>query len=229
MPLMNKKEVSRRRLLKWSISLAAFYPVASGLQSCQDSKTGKKETPPKSKEKTTTDNKPVDFLYYNSKSKVLHYPGIRTKQKLDLKDFEKKPVGEWQKLLNEGARFPKETSGIAFEKLSLRNFQNNVNADGIKESLAIMEKAFGKEYANKNKFNWRIYELLLQWIALDESLAATEKSAKFMNATQAIDIELLKLPKRMNWMKTKEGINARAAYVFNQKNKYMERLQKRTT
>lgn len=204
--------------------MAAFYPAAAGFSSCQsDSKTKEVNEKQSAKQEFIGDNK-ADFLYYNPKTRVLHYPGLR-KDKTDLSRFNKISVDQWERYVNEGAFFAKETSGTSFEKLALRNFGKN---GSISKSLGITEKAFGKEYASHNRFNWRVYDLLLQWIALDETVSTLEKSARFNLAVQHVDLSAVRLPKRMAWMKTSQGVEQRAAYIFKQKTNYIDRLKKRT-
>lgn len=221
--------ISRRRVLKWSISLTAYYPlVGLGLQGCTEGE--KKQSSNKkrsSKERETTSNKPTEFLFYNPKKRVLHYPGIRKNEKTDFSGFQKIPIADWQTFLTrDDVKLAKETSGIVIEKLALRHFRLNANADGIKKSLALTEKVFSKDYVRSNKFNWRLYDLLVQWVALDESI--TDKQAHFSGAIQGADVDLIKkVPKRMSWLKSSEGVEKKLAYIQQQKDKYTERLQKR--
>jgi len=223
-------QLSRRRLLQWSIHLAAFYPVVStGLYGCKNDAKNKKtpKQPVTPGEKKIPQDKPVDFLYYNQKSKVLHYPGLHKKNALDhAKELQKISIADWEKYLeNEGTHFAKEHSGLTFEKLALLQFRSTHD---MQKPLAITQRAFAKDYVRQNRFNWRVYDLLLQWMALNESIAMEEKWNRFSAAIQNADLATVrKVPKRMAWLKTKEDFDKRVAYITQQKNNYTERLQKR--
>jgi hypothetical protein len=98
--------------------------------------------------------------------------------------------------------------------------------------------AFSPVYKNKtgivlNKYNFRLHELAVQLIALNNAIPVAQKWTKFQttigNTSYTLDQLPLKsrLPGRVKWMLTKNGFDERIAYIIKNKTDYMTRLSKR--
>lgn len=226
------KHIHRRQIIKWSFPLITGLPFANSLISCNNNTkpTHKKNKDSTKKQVVKTKPKPnnTEVLYYNPKTKVLHYPGLREKEKLETANLQSIKINEWEKMLDNGeAYFNKEKSGLSFEKLALRNFQGAPTAESLQKSLSITSRAFAKEYATQNRFNWRVYDLLVQWVALNEAIADPDKWYHFTKVISEVNLGNVKVIKRMAWVQSKELFDKRITYINEHKTDYLARLKTR--
>lgn len=231
---MAKRElIHRRQLIKWSIPIAAGLPFVH-LVACADKAKTKTDEVDSTKTRKTTARKnnekqkpnTSEVLYYNQKKKVLHYPGLKEKEELHINEQQEIKIADWEQMLDSGqARFVKEKSGLAFEKLALRSYQANPTAENLQHSLTIVARAFSNEYAMHNRFNWRVHDLLAQLVALNDAVG--DKWNYFTTAMQGVDMTKVKVPKRMKWVQSKDLFDKKAAYIAAHKNDYLARLKSR--
>ena len=78
---------------------------------------------------------------------------------------------------------------------------------------------------NPNTTNFRIHELLLQVIALNNAIPEGEKWGAFNNRIKKPPI----LRKRQKWMETETSFNERVKYILDRQNDYITRLTKRAS
>ena len=177
-----------------------------------------------------------DKLILNLKTKVVHlptkkifthYPEIAAKNQkiIDLKS--------WETQLKTPVHFHKEKSGIILEMLALQKLVAGINDKSLAAAANTLAIAFSPVYNNKSgnivsKYNFRIHDLLLQTITLNNRIPVVEKWNRFQLATGKIYYHPGdKLPGRMGWLKSKTEFDNKAAYIIKNKIKYMGRLKKR--
>lgn len=235
----DKKNISRREVIKWSVPFfaAAAMPGMLQLTSC-DSAT-KKESNTNNQQERKAKKTPVqrgnpyanrDEMFLHNKTKTLHYPYIfKTYNKLKENHFTSVNPNDWEKQLDEnGAHFTREKSALIFERLALRNLKGEINNDSLTKSAAIIGRNFNADYAKQNIHNWRGYHLLFQMVAINSVVADADKWATFSNAIKEVNIsQVKKIPKRHSWIVSQQSFDKRVQYVHQHSDEYTNRLKKR--
>jgi|GEM_PF-2039053 len=177
-------------------------------------------------------------LILNTKTKIVHLPtdkifadyseiSVRHKRILDLKT--------WEAEVKSPTHFIKDKSAIVIELLALQKLNIGINDRTLTAAIGTLSIAFTPTYKNKNgkmmnKYRFRLHYLLLQTIALNNTIPAAQKWTKFQAATGNINYttrDLKSLPKRMTWIKTKTEFDKQVAYILQNKMTYMNRLKDR--
>jgi hypothetical protein len=171
-----------------------------------------------------------DELYAHTVTKTLHYPALFKKYKVPSdKHLQKYPVSQWQRLIDQDHyHFPKDTTRVIFETLALRQLKSGVNDQNLHSATSIIGRGFSPEYVLQNKYNWRGYDLLSCLIALDNSVAAQQKHARFKELTQSIDFSSIKkIPKRNTWIQTESEFSKRVTAILSKKEEVVRKLSNR--
>lgn len=100
----------------------------------------------------------------------------------------------------------------------------NDKLDNAIENLSI---AFSNKYIYNNSHNWRLYELLLQLIAINESIRPELKWNRFFEIIKLVDFKFLKIPKRDIWIKSKIEFDKRVKYIQDNLADYTKRIENR--
>ena len=181
---------------------------------------------------------PIDKLVLNTKTKVVHlasgrifakYPTIKRQAIIS--------SATWETQVRPPYHFNKEKSGIIIEYLALTRLTAGINDKTLTDAYRILSVAFAGTYRSKsqvvfNKYNFRLHHLLLQTIALNNTYPAAQKWEKFQLATARINYNLndgKRLPRFMEWLKSKTEFDKKASYISANKQTYISRLAKRAS
>jgi hypothetical protein len=186
--------------------------------------------------------KPVflDKLVLNTKTKVVHLPTNKIFNRYpDIADTNQKLIdlGTWETQVKAPIHFNKEKSGIIIELLALQKLNTGINDKSLTAAINTLSIAFMPVYKDKNenlinKYGFRLHDLLLQTIALNNTIPVTQKWARFQAATGRINYtvkDLKPISSRMKWIKTKTDFDKQAEYILNNKTTYINRLKQRAT
>jgi len=83
--------------------------------------------------------------------------------------------------------------------------------------------AFEEEYEKANFTNFRLHELMLQLVALNNLIPQSEKWVTFNAKVKKPPL----LRKRQKWMETEANFNERVNYIQTRRNDYITRLNQR--
>ena len=234
----HKHIISRRKLIRLGLLVTGGIAI-TGLDGCkpkkQEQKVTDKKTVAKSNHKKYPPRQPgrkfpADKFWFNKKNKILHYPAIyTTREKFNDKNFELIPLDGWEAMLDKGeARFTKERSAVILEHFALKGLNPNDDAS-LTKAQSVAARAFGKDYFKSNQFSWRNYELLALLVTLNNSIPIVNKWQSFHDSVNQPDVFKLKIPKRVEWLKTREGFDGKVEYITSKKSEYLQKLNKRIT
>jgi len=179
---------------------------------------------------------PIDKLILNIKTGVVHLPTGKifskytTSKRRTIIGYDK-----WEAQVKAPYHLVKEKSGIILEMLTLTRLSAGINDRSLTDAYRILSFAFTKTYTSKagvlfNKYNFRLHHLLLQTIALNNTVALTQKWAKFQMATGNIDYnkpDKKPVPGFMSWIKSKAEFDKKVSYIIQNKSTYTTKLAKR--
>jgi hypothetical protein len=234
----NITPVPRRHFLSNTIKLILLGSLLPLEEACK-SKTKSIIVPPVTKRKNKAHSPKknnrrkwnYEGLVMNTKTKVLHLPTSRIYTYYD----EIKPahlqaitMAAWSSQLQQPVRFHKEQSGNILEILSLRELANGINEQSLTMAKNVLVKSFdstneNSKGINPNIFNFRLHELMLQLITLNNSIAADARWSSFLSSTKRPP----QLRKRQKWMETETAFYQRVNYIQQHQNDYISRLQTR--
>ena len=165
----------------------------------------------------------VQIIHFYSKQLYKYCDPIKVPEEVGLED--------WKKRLGEGAYFAKGKSGNTFEYLSLKNLFAVKNIlekapNELPASIEILSNAFATTYVGCNKYNWRLYDLLLKYFALS-TYGPSEAWFLFKNKTLLVDLTHAKIPKKNAWMLSKPEFENRVKYIKDNKTVFIKKLQNR--
>ncbi len=173
-----------------------------------------------------------DKLILNSKTKIVHLPSEKIfthYQDIALKNQKIIDPETWETEVISPVHFNKEKSGIILEILALQKLViagiSDKSLTAVTNTLAI---AFSPMYQMSNTYNFRVHDLLLQSIALNNNIPEEQKWNKFRQASGFINYSAeINLPKRMKWMTNQTEFNNQINYIIINKQSYMARLKER--
>ncbi len=201
------------------------------LLGCNERKDGHSATTASSKTNKVASNKAYgekDVIFFNERSKVLHYSGLKKVSPTEQNKGRRVSLDEWERMVDGGeARFEKEDSGLIFERLALLNLRQNTDNASLEKSLQILSRSFSKDYQFQNRFNWRGYDLALKLIALNSGIGADEKWARFENITRDVNLGSVKIPPRNAWVRSKELFDQRVRYVNERQSEILSKINRR--
>ena len=226
----------RRRFIRNTVKLAVLGSILTPLDACNNNKTAKPEPPissNKNKQGRKTSRKKWSYekLVVNSKTQVMHFPTSKVYTYYDEilpKHIQEISLAAWASQLQEPVRLNKDQSGNILEILTMQNLNRGVNDDSLNAAINTLAKAFSKECENSkninaNTTNFRLHELMLQLIALNNTIPANEKWQAFNEKIKKPEA----LRKRQKWMETEDNFNERVKYILDRQNDYVARLSKR--
>lgn len=230
--------MGRRRFIGNTIKLAALGSLLAPLQqACNDKKSEKtggvnKEKKPTVKQRGTRNKWNYEKLVMNSKTKVVHLPTAVIYTFYDeianghLQDIS---LNNWENAVRGEVRLNKDRSGNILEILSLKKLDAGVNDDSLNAAMNTLSFAFAKENdnskgVNQNITNYRLHELMLQLIVLNNSIPETAKWQVFNEKVK----KPAKIGRRQQWMAAENNFNERVRYIAARENEYRVRLTNRT-
>lgn len=232
--------VRRRDFISNTIKLTVFGSLLAPLhQSCNNNKTSQPIDPEKPKKlKQTTSNKNRnkwnrESLVINTKTNVIHFPTSKMYVYYDeiLPDHLKEiSLASWATQLQEPVKLHKEQSGNILEILTMHQLSNGIKDESLTVATETLAKAFvpacnNAKGINSNTTNFRLHELMLQLIALNNGVVNTDKWMVFNNKIKKPPI----LRKRQKWMENENNFNQRVNYILERKDDYLARLTKRAS
>jgi len=178
----------------------------------------------------------LDKLVLNTKTKVVHLPTNKIfSNYADIKRQKIIEFNTWETQIKAPIHFNKEKSGIILELLALQKLNTGINDKSLTVAINALSIAFSPAYKDKdgkflNKYNFRLHDLLLQTIALNNTIPAAQKWTRFQSATGKINYtikDIKPLPSRMNWIKTKTDFDKQVDFILRNKTTYANRLKQR--
>lgn len=231
----------RRRFLLDTCKIAILSMIIPLSEACNNksktTKTGKNDTT-KTGTTTTTRSKKnrkkwsYEGLAVNSKTKVMHLPSGKIYHYYDeIKSSHLQTVSlaGWAATLDGGAKINKQQSGTILEILALQELKNDgINDASLTRSAGILSKAFSEEInsrsgRNMNETNFRLHELMLQLIVLNNSIPKESKWQEFNSKIKKPGT----LRKRQTWMSGEAQFAERVNYISERRNDYQSRLTAR--
>lgn len=229
--------MGRRRFIGNTIKWAALSSLLAPLQqACNDKNSGKtgganKEKKSTVKQRGTRNKWNYEKLVMNSKSKVVHLPTAVVFTFYDPiahEHVQEISINNWENAIRGDARLNKDKSGNILEILSLKKLDAGVNDDSLNAAMNTLSFAFAKENenskgVNQNTTNYRLHELMLQLIVLNNSIPETAKWQIFNEKVK----KPAKIGRRQQWMAAENNFNERVRYIATRENEYRERLTNR--
>ena len=234
-PEHSKDQPGRRRFISTGIKLTLLAGVLGPLgQACnlKAKSTNKKKANDKSNhvaKKTKRHRWNSEKLVLNTKSNVIHLPTSSFYVYYDeIKSSREIGIDNWESQLNGQARLNKNKSGNIIEALSLQKIRNGVNDNSLNEAAKMLSLAFSKACENKkginlNATNYRLHELMLQLVSLNNSM--NDKWQMFNNMV----LKPPKTGKRQSWMADETSFDQRVKYIQERQTDYQNRLIKRAS
>lgn len=169
-------------------------------------------------------------LILNTKTKVVHLPTEKIfthYQDIAVKNQKVIELANWEEELKT-THFNKEKSGIILELLALQKLTTGINDKNLAATTNTLAMVFSPPYMDNNIYNFRVHDLLLHTIALNNSISPNLKWNEFRLATAGINYNSYSgLPQRMKWLKTEIEFNNQVNYIINNRTTYMSRLKER--
>lgn len=230
----------RRRFLLDTCKIAILSMIIPLSEACNNksktTKTGKDDSAKTgTKQITSKKNRKKwshEGLAINSKTKVMHLPSGKIYHYYDeIKSSHLQTVSltGWAAALEGGAKINKQQSGTILEILALQQLKNDgINDASLTRSADILSKAFSEEInsrngRNVNETNFRLHELMLQLIALNNSVPNESKWQEFNSKIKKPGT----LRKRQTWMSGEAQFAERVNYISERRNDYQSRLTDR--
>ncbi|MEO7925015.1 MAG: hypothetical protein ABIR30_15140 [Chitinophagaceae bacterium] len=167
-----------------------------------------------------------ESLVVNTKSNIMHLPSAQVYHYYDeIKSSHVSDVGmsNWFSRLQEPVRLNKEQSGNIIEILTLQGLKGTITDTALVIAIDTLSMAFTNLYEKANTLNFRLHELMLQLVALNNSIPSSEKWITFSSKVK----KPVQLRKRQKWMETETAFNERVSYILTRQNDYIVRLSKR--
>ncbi len=146
----------------------------------------------------------------------------------EIKNVKEVNIVNWEDNLQGPVRFNKNKSGNILETLSLQKLKNGVNDNSLNSAINTLAKAFGKDCENSkgvntNTTNYRLHELMLQLISLNNYMPYKWQTFNDMVSKPP------RLGKRQSWMADENSFTERVKYIQDREADYKSRLIKRAS
>lgn len=231
----NKTVINRRKFVGNTIKIVALgsllMPLAEACGNKKSSKTTGEHG--NGKEKTSTGSSKSkrkkwhrESLVMNTKTNVLHYPTAALYTYYDeIKPNHLQEINRnaWNPQAKNAPRLNREQSGNIMEILTLQELGKNIDDNNLVVAIDTLSIAFREEYEKANSMNFRLHELMLQLIALNNMIPAGQKWVTFNAKVKKPD----QLRKRQQWMATETNFNERVSYITQRRSEYISRLKER--
>lgn len=165
-------------------------------------------------------------LVVNSKTNVMHFPTSRLYHYYDEikpKHLKEITLAAWAPGSEAQIRLNKYQSGNILEILTLQGLNEEINDSSFVIAIDTLSTAFNPEYEKANAMNFRLHELMLQLVALNNAIPQADKWITFSSKVK----KPVQLRKRQQWMETETNFNERIKYILDRRNDYMTRLSQR--
>ena len=232
----NNRTIHRRHFVGNTVKIVTLGSLlmplveACGNKKSSHSGTGGSDTTKRKGSHTSSKNQRKKWshesLVMNSKTNVLHFPTSRVYRYYDeIKPNHLKEISlaAWAAQLQAPARFNKEQSGNIIEILTMQHLRGNIDDASLVMAIDTLSTAFRNEYEKANSKNFRLHELMLQLVALNNSIPADQKWATFNAKVKRPE----GLRKRQLWMATETNFTDRINYILQNRNDYTSRLNRR--
>jgi len=194
---------------------------------------GKDKNSSTRKPKKTRNKWSHEGLVLNTKTGNLHLPSSRVYRYYDpIKPIHLKEISiaSWAAQAGEPVKLHKQQSGNILEILAMQGLQSGVNDQTLETAIATLSRSFTASCdnaagTNLNSTNFRLHELLLQLVSLNNIIPLAEKWNYFNSRIK----RPATLRKRQQWMETETAFNERVNYILNHKNEYITRLNQRAS
>lgn len=172
-------------------------------------------------------------LVMNTKTKVVHFPTARQYHYYDeikAGHLQEISLAAWASTMTADMRFNRERSGNILEILAMNDLSKGIDTGSLTTATQTLSRAFAKDMTNSkgihcNMYNFRVHELLLQLISLNESIPLGNKWQTFGSMV----VKPPQLRKRQQWMSSEADFNERVRYIIDHQNEYLTRLQERAS
>ncbi len=167
-----------------------------------------------------------ESLVMNNKTRVIHFPTALVYTYYDEikpNHLQKISRATWNPNAENSPRLNKEQSGNIMEILTLQELGKDINDTTLIIAIDSLSIAFREEYEKANARNFRLHELMLQLVALNNAIPADQKWVTFNAKVKRPE----QLRKRQAWMSTETKFNDRVNYILQHRNDYTSRLNKR--
>ncbi len=223
---------NRRQFLSNTIKLALLGSIISPLeQSCNNKKAKEPGLPDGKKKSTPTHSKrnrkkwSHESLVVNTRSNKMHLPSSKIYHYYDEikpKHLKEVATAAWMGQLSTIA-MNKQQSGNITEVMTLNELKGGINDTSLIIAIDTWSVAFSHGYEKANEKNFRLHELMLQLVALNNAIPADAKWQTF----SAKIVKPSSLRKRQKWMEAETNFNERIKYISERQQEYRDRLQKR--
>jgi len=231
-----KNSITRRKFVGWTSSILGAVALTSIFQSIYSGLLFKPKTtgdkPRISKSKRRLKDKTIwnnENLVLNVKTKIIHFPTVKIfkyHNEISKKNIQIVAFDNWEKELTAN-RFNKDNSGIILEKLALKELVPGINSKSLHAAKDILSLAFTEKYVVQNRFNWRIYDLLLTTIVLNDSIKFENQGAIFNSIISKVDFRNARVPKKNSWLKSQTDFKNKITYVQKNSNIVLNKLANR--
>ncbi len=170
-------------------------------------------------------------LVLNTKTKTIHYPSAKifgNYNQIAEEHLRVIPFKGWQNELKEN-HFIKSKSGLILEKLALRELSTESSDKTLTKATEVLALAFSKDYADSNQHNWRVYDLLMQLIVLNNSVKPESRWSLFSKIISTVNFQYIEIPKRNYWVTSQLTFSEKASYIDKNVSTYKQKLKNRIT
>jgi hypothetical protein len=177
----------------------------------------------------------LDSLVLNTQTNIFHYPSEKlfnyynriANKHISLVGFQ-----NWETQVVAPKHFIKSKSGIIIESLVLKELSIPISNEMLSKAISTLSLAFSENYYNKSKYqmnttNWRLYDLLIQFIALNTLIKANSHWNIFSSIIKAVNLKSAKIPLRNKWITSDKECNNRILFIQSHKEEYEKRIEKR--
>ena len=230
----NNMTGNRREFIGNTFKLVLLSGLLTPLGQACNSKSKSKDKSNR-KDTRTTNNKRSKWnqekLIVNTKTNVVHLPTAVVYNYYDeIKQYREINANDWENVIGGEVRLNKEQSGNILEILSLQKLRNRVDDNSLSNATNTLSKAFSGSYQNSkginsNSTNYRLHELMLQLVALNNSIPDENKWQAFNERVSKAQ----RIGKRQKWMETEDSFSQRVKYIQDRQDEYKTRLMKRVS
>ncbi|HMK26465.1 MAG TPA: hypothetical protein VK483_10585 [Chitinophagaceae bacterium] len=167
-----------------------------------------------------------ESLVMNNKTRVIHFPTALVYTYYDeIKPGHMQEISRaaWNPNAGNSPKLSREQSGNIIEILTLQELGKEINDTSLIIAIDTLSIAFREEYEKANSKNFRLHELMLQLVALNNTIPADQKWMTFNAKVKRPE----QLRKRQDWMSTETKFMDRINYITQRRNDYISRLNKR--
>jgi len=230
----SRSPFNRRRFLSNGIKLTLLAGILSPLeQACNSGSKNNVKKNTKDRSATTKNRKRskwnVEQLLINTKTNVVHLPTAAFYNYYDeIKKTQHVNIADWESQVRGEIRLNKDKSGNILEILSLQKIRNGIDDNSLNSAINTLTIAFSRDCenskgANINTTNYRLHELMLQLISLNNYIPFKWKTFNDMVSKPQ------KLGKRQSWMGDENSFNDRVKYIKDREADYKNRLIQRAS